>query len=381
MSQPRYLAALAFGAFLWIGLFLAFTLAIDPYGVSPIRMSWRGVNQYKPKRLNIDRLLKPYEVWRYQPRTVFLGTSRINQSIDPSVLDETSYAPAYNASIPANSVALTASHLRQYIELDPNLRTVVVELFFYQFIGDAQEDDKDRKTFSDFTGNALDLLFSADALWASVETVTYNVTRNIPTSEIKPGGYLYFPPGRRDPRSNFEGFAPHIWTMSRSSLFPTLSQEALKDFEKIVQISREHDLELLFVLTPSHAYDDYRLESTGIWPLVEQWLKRVSASAMVYSFSQPNEWVYEPVKVQMTYWRDPLHFTPELGRHMQRALIGGKVEDAPANFMVRIYPHVVAEHIATRREAVKRWAKENAGFVEQFQEARRQWEKVHGSSN
>ncbi len=87
---------------------LAFTLLIDPYGVSPVHATIQGVNALKPKRLDIDRLIKPYEVWRYQPKTVFLGTSRIHQSIDPSVLDGTRFAPAYNASIPASS--LVAEH-------------------------------------------------------------------------------------------------------------------------------------------------------------------------------------------------------------------------------------------------------------------------------
>ena len=49
--------------------------------------------------------IKPYEVLRRQPRTVFLGTSRIHEAFNPAVLDGTPYAPAYNAAVPGASIA------------------------------------------------------------------------------------------------------------------------------------------------------------------------------------------------------------------------------------------------------------------------------------
>src|SRR5262249_59684233 len=98
-----------------------------PYGVSPFRFSAHGINESKPKGRGIGRLIKPYEVWRYQPQTIFLGTSRAHQSLDPSVLDGTRFAPAYNASMPAASMEMTAAYLQQYVRLDRKLRTVIVE--------------------------------------------------------------------------------------------------------------------------------------------------------------------------------------------------------------------------------------------------------------
>ena len=66
-----YLRALALGVAIWLGLFLIFTWTVDPYGVSPMQLALRGINTQKPKRVDIDRLIKPYEVWGYQPRTGF----------------------------------------------------------------------------------------------------------------------------------------------------------------------------------------------------------------------------------------------------------------------------------------------------------------------
>jgi hypothetical protein len=60
MISPGYLRAFALSVAIWLGLFLAFTCIVDPYGVSPMRLNLHGINALKPKRLDIDRLIKPY---------------------------------------------------------------------------------------------------------------------------------------------------------------------------------------------------------------------------------------------------------------------------------------------------------------------------------
>jgi hypothetical protein len=209
LVAPGYARALASGVAIWLALFLVFTWTIDPYGVSPVRLSLQGINAIKPKRVDIDRLIKPYEVWRHQPRTLFLGTSRVHQSIDPAVLDGTRFAPAYNASMPAGSMDMHAAYLRQYIQLDPNLRTVIVELFLPNFIGGPA--GLGYGTWPEFIRNAVTLFASADTLWDSASTLVYNAVSGRPTFQVSPGGYLERPPGR-DTQAPFEGFAAYIWS-------------------------------------------------------------------------------------------------------------------------------------------------------------------------
>ena len=360
---------LGFGVFLWGGLFLAFTWIIDPYGISPIRVSWHGVNQYKPKRRDIDRLIKPYEVWKYQPRTVFLGTSRIQQSIDPAVLDKSPYAPAYNASVPANTLAMNVSYLRQYVRLDRQLHTVVVELFFYNFLGKQQEHAPE--TFVEYVRNVATLFLSADTFQASMQTLRFNWTSSEPSIEIAPGGYFYYPPGH-DSQELFDGFPAAIWKLMEGQGPPLWGFESVRE---LIRISRENNLDLIFVLTPNHAYDDFYLESTDAWKVVEEWLLRLSAEdAAIYSFSQPNAWVYEPVGARMRYWYDPYHFSLEMGRAMQLALVGRKSDEAPNDFMVRLTPGMVPGHVESRRQAIRRWATDNSEFVANVREERRQYE-------
>ena len=371
MVDSGYLRALALSLAGWLSLYLIFTWTIDPYGVSPARFSLPGINALKPKRLDIDRLIKPYEVWRYQPRTIFLGTSRAHQSLDPSVLDGTRFAPAYNASMPAGSMEMNAAYLRQYLRLDPNLHTVIVELFLPSFIGAANGGKTG--TWAEFATNTVTLFASADALWDSIATLAYNVASCRPAFQIEPGGHLYRPPGR-DTQGPFDRFASYIWSSQVSepdkATFNAAAFDAVLD---IIEIARANGLELIFLLGPSHGYADYYYDSIGAWGVIEEWLRRLSGRATVYSFSQPNDRVSEPISPHMTYWYDTFHYSLAMGRDMLASLAGLPTSGLPDNFMEHLTPERVASYIERRRAAVKRWAQANPTFVAQFEDARRKW--------
>ena len=190
----------------------------------------------------------------------------------------------------------------------------------------------------------------------------------------------FAPPGH-DATGPFGGYAAGIWKYHEPRAGGMrLSEGAFDAFRELIEIARSRGLELIFFLTPNHAYDDYYLEAEGGWETVAQWLARVSAGATVYTFSQPNSWVYEPVRKGMRYWNDPYHYSLEMGAEMQRALAGGRSSDAPENFGMRITPDLVAAHIALRRQGIARWAAANPDFVAKFMQERRKWEDRYAKS-
>ncbi len=150
-----------------------------------------------------------------------------------------------------------------------------------------------------------------------------------------------------------------------------LYPRAVQAFRDVIEIARAHNLELIFVATPNHAFVDYSYEAIGAWPAVEQCLTKLSGLATIYSFSQPNPWVYEPVSARLAHWNDPAHPSPGMGRAMLASLAGLPVAGLPANFMERLTPESVASHIESRRQGVRRWAQANPAFVDRFEEARR----------
>jgi hypothetical protein len=366
MIESGYLRALVLSLAAWLSFYLIFTWTIDPYGVSPIRLEFTRINALKPKRTDIDRILKPYEVWRYQPRTLFLGTSRAHQSIDPSILDGTRYAPAYNAAIPGGaSMEMHAAYLKQYLRLDHNLQTVIVELFLPHMVGGPTP------TWADFIGDTASLFASANTLWDSVATLAYNAVSGRPIHQIEPTGYLYHP-NRPDPQSSFERFPSYIWSSAvHEPDRATFDQAAFDATLEIIQIARANNLELIFLIGPSHPYPDYYYDVIGAWGVIEEWLIKLSALATVYS--QPNDWVDEPISPHMTYWYNTFHYSLAMGRGMLRSLAGLPTSGLPDNFMERLTPERVASHIEGRRAAARRWAQDNSSLVARFEEARRKW--------
>jgi hypothetical protein len=379
MIASGYLRALALSVVTWLGLFLAFTWAIDPYGVSPLRLGLNGINALKPKRLAIDRIVKPYEVWRYQPRTIFLGSSRLHQSLDPAVLDGTRFAPAYNAAIPNGSMQASADDLERYVRLDPNLRTVIVEVWPHTFLGGAQDRRPKTgvETWSELATNAVVLLGSADTLWDSWVTLAHNALRGPRTNEILPGGNMGFRE-RRGGAHNFDGYETWFWGTDASKPEKLVFDlRAVAAFRDVIEIARANNLELIFVATPNHAFVDYSYEAIAGWAAVEECLTTLSGLATIYSFSQPNPWVYEPVSAQLAYWNDPLHPSLGMGRGMLANLAGLPVAGLPGNFIERLTPERVASHIESRRQGARAWAQTNPAFVNRFEDARRKWQATN----
>jgi len=366
---PHYLRRFALAVAVLIGCCGVLSLTVDPYGVSPIGLNLRQVDQYRPKRIDIDRVLKPYEVWRYQPRTVFLGTSRVHQAIDPAVLDGTRLAPAYNASVPAVSLGMNVSYLAEYARLDRRLETVFVELFLYNFLGASQEHPA--QSLLQFAADTGSLFLSYNAVFDAVYTLWYNLVKARPCYQIALGGYLSYPPGQ-EVKSRFDEFAIGMWDIDKKENGnPTLRDAAFATLDQLLDSARSHDVELNFVLTPYHPYFWHYIDATDHWDLIRDWLTRVTKKVPVLSFAQPNAWTYEPVGRHMTYWNDPFHFSLAMGDGIGKSLAGLADPSLPANFMVRLTPPEVASWVAAQREAVRDWARDNRDFVVALEAGRR----------
>jgi len=380
MIHPRYVPVFIGGLIFWFGLYLGFTWFVDPYRVAPFKILSNERNLHKPKLINIDRLIKPYEVWKNKPRTVFLGTSRIHQAIVPSRLESTRYAPAYNASIPASSLQLNASHLRNYIALDPSLKYVFVELFFYNFI--ERHPEEGPANILDILRDAASLFVSGDTLWASVQTLHYNLKTNLPCPEIQPGGYINYNDPRRNlyAKSNFDAFplARGIWKFHAGHFHSgdhfSLQESAFAAVDEMVKLCKQHGVELVFILTPSTAHDDYYINEFKGMGLVEEWLTRVSIAAEAYMIPLPREVVHEPVTSRMLYWNDPYHFSFEVGGMIERAIEGIKSGQASSYTAIRMTPDSVARHMQQRREDLSDWRKKNREFAAVFETERLWWE-------
>lgn len=358
-------------AALWLLLSFAFVQTVDPYGISPLDVRIVGMNALKPERVDIDRLIKPYEVWEKRPTTLFMGTSRIHQSMDPTAFDASDLAPAYNASVPANSIGANISQLEQYLKLNPKLKSVVAELFIYNFLGQGQS--RVPQDNWETVRQTAPLFLSLSAVSDAAATLIHNVLGKPASYEISDGGNFIYPPGH-NAAGDFAGFPAGIWSMHpKNDVGPQLGEVSFEALDEFLSLARENDIEVTLLVTPNHAFSDAYFEYIDGWELVREWLIRVSSKATVLSFSQPNSFVYEPVSSSMTYWNDPFHFSLVMGEYMQRALVGHPAPNAPANFMIELTPENIDDHIAQRRAGIQEWMAENPDVMAQLSSEHGKW--------
>ena len=153
-----------------------------------------------------------------------------------------------------------------------------------------------------------------------------------------------------------------------------LQTAAFADLDQIVDLCRKNNAELYLLITPNYPWDDYRLHSFGYWPLLEDWLYRVSRYPNVISYSQYNAILEEKPAPFMKYWNDPIHFNLHTGQLMMQAFLGGSDAEIPANFMRRVTPETVGAVAAERRKGLERWSRHNLDFTTAFDRAKAELE-------
>lgn len=353
----------------WFIIILSFIWIIDPYGVSPVHIRLSHVNTLKPERIDIDRLIKPYEVWRDQPKTVFLGTSRIHQSINPYTLDNTKFAPAYNAAVPASTLSQNAANLEEYFRLDKNLQYVFIELFIYNFI--FPQPEAPNKTFNDFLRTSASLTSSADALISAFKTLSFNKSALPVGPYISPRGNWIRPEAFSTKDTfNQKLYIDTIVSIHKNIPDMIIQPTAIESLDRIVEICKKHHAKLYMIITPSYPWDDYRLLSLGYWPLLEEWVKKMSAYDNVFSASQYNPLLEEQAGEKMKWWNDPIHFSDNMGHLMLLSFLGAPNPEIPSNLLRAVKPSNLMTVLQERRNGLNQWILKNQQFVTAFNVAK-----------
>ncbi len=378
LVDKHYIAKLFLFIITLFFFMLGFIWVIDPYGISPIQIKIPGINSDKPKRLDIDRLIKPYEVWRYQPKTIFVGTSRIHKSIDPAVFDHTDFAPAYNAAIPASTLAQNLDNIEQFLRLDPHIKDIFAELYLYNFTGQAQESAP--KTWRQFFTDMIPLQMSTDAFFAAIQTIIVNKKNDsVPAQIAKRGQWV--PSSDFNPATTFSDslYIQTVLSWDRAAKM-SLQASALQSLDRIVALARSHGIKLHLLMTPNYPWEDYRLMSLGYWPLLETWMRKMATYENVVSFAQYNSFLEEAPTLtpKMNWWLDPTHFSLRMGSAMMQAYLGHPEKGTPSNLMRPLNTSTVDSIIAERRAGALKWAAAHPDFVADFEEAKTFTDPING---
>jgi hypothetical protein len=369
LIRQRFLPLLFISMLFFTILITLSICIIDPYGVSPIKINLPRLNTFKSQRVDIDRFIKPYEVWYYQPKTIFMGTSRFQQSLDPAVLKDTSFAPAYNASIPASTLEENAAYLEKYFLFDKNLKSVFIELFIYNFFHDQYVDLV--KPMTELLQNTLPLFLSNDAIQAAYRTMLNNSASLYSLPHIEKGGN-WVPSKNRDTYEAFNSasFIKSIINTHKNWTLMTIRPSAIQSLERIITLCRKHHASLYLIISPSYPWDDYRLLSLGYWPMLEEWLRKMSSYKNVISFSQYNSLLEELPRTKMTYWNDPIHFSAAMGTLILKSIANIHDPLIPNNFYQKVTEKNVESLLKARRQGLNHWIAKNNRFAADFDHAK-----------
>lgn len=357
-------------AFILIFVSLLFVLFVDPYGLNPLEINIHRVNAIKYQRVRIDRLIKPWEVYWKQPKTIFMGTSRPHQAFNPEVLNGTMYTPAYNAGVPASTLNENFLYLKKYFELNKNIKYVVFDIFWpSHFLGkQADTNHTPNLVTLDFYTQFLSLFFSIDATVDSAVTLAKNIIKRIPERYISPQGHGVFPPNI-DAKSHLNGYLKNMIDGYTKIPIIEIDPEKFKVIDKIAKLCAENSAELILTVLTEHPISDYFYEDIKIDSLRNYVLRRLSTYSNVYYFSALNEIGKNP----NLYWKDPHHPSITVGNMALECIKTGKPNSKIPDFGILLTPNNVDQVIKNRHDGLLKWVDLNPSYVNEYQKIKNQY--------
>jgi hypothetical protein len=371
MTSARYLIVMLVVWMLGEAAVGGFNLLIDPLGLSPLHVPIPGVNLIKPMRDRNDALVKRYDVDRLQPKTIFIGSSRVKQSIDPTLLGETQFAPAYNAGFDNGAdLGDMESLLEHYLNVDKNLKYVFLEVFITAVISSKQVNTVSHDGIGHYLGDWISLLSSYGAIDYSLRTIS----ANSPNRPVLPDTPIPIPDSGFVPIP----LAPHHFSVKNIPNFMTysdvvpldrkMSSQIVPAARRIIDLCRSYGVECRFFISPLHADVLYGLYYRGLWGEAEKVKRGLAAIAPVWDFTRYNALIEER-SGPVVLWPEAFHYSPALGVLMVKEMTGQHTPDMPPNFGVLLDAGDVEAELAAWRTERDGWILHHQAIHERFREA------------
>ena len=323
--------------------------------------------------------MKPYDVRRSHPRTIFIGSSRIKQTIDPKLLAGTRFAPAYNAGINGSAdYEELNSYLQYYIRADKELRHVFIEAFASAMFS-AEPSSRMatplkpmmRLGLKEYVADFGSVFFSVNGLNSSIRSAWLNRRRARDHWVLPAGGSwedgfapVVLQTNHRSVRNVFNFVLHNAAFQSTGRLDPRIAVAA----EAMIADCQRHEVECRFFLSPLHADVLYALYHLNLWPEVEKLKRTLAALAPTYDFTRYNHLIDERTG-PVVYWPEAFHFAPALGTLIMEAMTGVRTADMPENFGVMLDASNIEASLAAWREERDSWIAQHPDSVQRMRKA------------
>jgi hypothetical protein len=390
----RYLAITFAAATALLATVVVFNAKVDPLG-----MYVSGV--HKPAMYNRVRLLKAYEARRVQPESIVLGTSRVHLGISPRHPGWASrYQRRYNLAFDGATTKEMYAYLK-HADAAGHLRHVMLGLDTYHLVASpaALSPDFDASILMDERNllNPVRMLLADLKLLSSYSTLKENL-HLLETDYDEP--VWYAPNGQRlgevyfrRPTENFITCGPRCYFDEIDKLEVTFKLDwkvpqktvpsvqsgppaepdpitSLGYIEKIIEYCRDHGIELVIFLTPSHVHQLELDAATDNWRSVENGKRKIvdmltrearkhgnKDAIALYDFTSYNRVTTEDLPArgshdEMEFYWDSSHFKEVVGdKVLDRLLRTGEGSQGQADdFGVELGAHNIDDVITRLRQ-------------------------------
>ncbi|NEQ62463.1 MAG: hypothetical protein F6K53_35770, partial [Moorea sp. SIO4A1] len=105
------------------------------------------------------------------------------------------------------------------------------------------------------------------------------------------------------------------------------------------------------------------LRVTRLWPVFEEWKRRLVEITPVWDFSGYNSITTEAISEEMKNYWDSSHYREEVGDLILNRLFSYQAHTVPEDFGVLITPDNVESHLGKVRNERESWAETNGDLV------------------
>lgn len=347
-------------------LFASLNLIIDPYGI----WGWCrviGFTMSSPKTEQTEYIMKPIELARVQPETLFLGTSQVMYAMDMDEYHRLTGRTAYNFGLRGETLYESRRYLEHALTVDPKLERVYLGLSYERFVdGDYFYTLHAREWFLENEAQlghrwvVPSIIAKTVLSWQSLRDSKDKIVDNWRFRWTHPRFALGRPCddnllefNQREHRH----FDHSLKLLQREGVFKNarLNGDAMQELKNIQEICYKHDLQLTVFILPVHAR---RMEMiSASWDNYADWLREVVRISPVLDFTAYNEITMSEARGGQVsehtnpYFWDVLHAKASLGNMLLPDLLG----DTPLRMGQLITSENVDQHVAALRQGMLAW--------------------------
>lgn len=337
---------LIFFSFLFV--IIGFNVFIDPFCIfnTPSITHINKIKSDKNRNQRITKIVK-LKINKQPLEAVFLGSSRVNSSIDEECYKKLTGKNTSNLGMNALSHEETFKIAYHTILIHPEIKTIYIGLDFFRFL----ERNKDNKRIVPLSNDKKltlseinPLLFSFNTTVASINTVSTNVKKKKIKNQNKTN---YFIKKLKQYSGNYSN-----------------AKLAESEFEKFKNFKDEMEIKgykIVFYTNPTHITDLSLINQLGYLPLFNKWKIKLAENFSFIDFDFANEITEEEVNQNTKYFSECSHSTTFMGE-----LILDNLINKSNNYGKEITKENIAIHNNENAKEIKVWEEKNPDWLEKI---------------